>query len=326
MAKFIGRTADIGIAREGTRGTKNTTADFWLPKMSLTLDDGVEQVINESSVGVIEDAEDAVVVGKFAEGEIEGNIYDESFGLILLAAMGAVSTSGPAETTVYTHTFTVDQSAQHDSLTLLLDDGNQDYSYALAMLQSLNIDISLGQFAKFVAAFRSQAGATETLTPSYSAENHFLPQHGSVKIASAVSGLGAASAIDVRSIQLTINKNIEDDRKLGSLAQVDILNKQFSVEGTIELVFDSNTFKTQMLADTAQAMRIELTNSDVTIGSSLNPKLTIDLSKVKFGSFERNYSNNDIVTATVNFKAFYKTAESDMIEVVLVNEHSSYTA
>lgn len=324
MAKFQGRLSDVGIAKEGTRGTAESAADFWLPKMSLTLDDGIEQVVDESSVGVIEDATEAAVVGKFAEGEIEGNIYDDSIGLLLLAAFGTVSTGSAQETTVYPHTFTVNQSAQHQALTLFLDDPNQDYKFALGMLQSLELDISLGQFARFTAAFRSKVGETATLTPSYTSANHFLPQHGSVKIASNVAGLAAADAIDVRSVRLTINKNVEDDRKIGSVDQADILNKQFSVEGAVELVFNDNTFKTEMLADTAKAMRIRLTNTDVTIGTTLNPQLTIDLSKIKITSFEKNYSNNDITVATANFKALYKTSESDMIEAELINETSSY--
>lgn len=324
MSKFIGRTVDVGIAKEASRGTKEASADFWLPKQSLSVDDEVEQTVDESSIGVIEDATEATVTGKAATGELEANIFDSSFGLLLLSALGSVSTSGPSESSVYTHTFTVQQSAQHQSLTLMVDDGNQDYSYPLAMIDSLGIDISLGQFAKYNAAFRSKVGETATHTPSYTSENHFLPQHGSVKIASAVSGLSGASELDIRSVQLTINKNVEDDRKLGSVDQADILNKSFSVEGTIEIVFDDETFKTQMLADTAQAMRIRLSNTDVTIGSTLNPQITIDLSKVKFGQFERNFNNGDVVTATVNFKALYKASESDMIEVELVNETSSY--
>jgi len=324
MAKFIGRTADVGIAKEASRGTAEASADFWVPKVSLTLDDGIEQVIDESSVGVIEDATDAVVVGKYATGEIEGNIGSDSIGLILLSALGSVSTSGPADTSVYTHTFTVAQSAQHQSLTLFLDNGVQDYAFPLAMLDTFGLDISLGQFARFTAGFRSKAGETDTLTPSYTAESTFLPQHGTVKLAANVAGLGAASAIDVRSVQLNISKNLMDDYKLGSINQDDILNQQFAVEGTVELVFDAETFKDDMLADTAKAMRIALTNSDVTIGGSSNPSLTVDLSKIKVVSFETNYDNNGIVTATANFKALYNTTDNDMIEVALVNETTSY--
>lgn len=324
MTKFIGRLADIGIAKEGTRGTAEAAADFYLPKVSLSIDDGIEQAVDESSVGVIEDSTGASVVAKFAEGEIEGNIYDKSFGLILLAALGSVSTSGPSETTVYTHSFSVLQSAQHPSLTLFLDDPNQDYKYALAMLTSLELDVMLGQYARYKAQFRSKVGATATLSPSYSAENHFLPQHGSLKTASDLSGLGAASAINIRSVKLTVDKNAEDDRKLGSLDQADILNKQVAVTGTIELVFDDNTFKTDMLADTAKAMRIRLANSDVTIGDTLNPQLTIDLAKVKVSSFEKTYENDGIVIAAVEFKAFYSIGDTSMITGELVNEQASY--
>lgn len=324
MTKFIGRLADIGIAKEATRGTAESSVDFYLPKVSLSIDDGIDQAIDESSIGVIEDGVGAAVIAKFAEGEIEGNVYDKSFGLILLSALGSLSTSGPSQTTVYTHTFTVLQSAQHPSLTLFLDDPNQDYKYALAVLQSLDLDVMLGQYARYRAAFRSKVGATASLSPSYSSENHFLPQHGSVKIASSISGLSGASAIDVRSIKLSIAKNVEDDRKLGSLDASDILNKQFAVEGSLELVFSDNTFKTEMLADTAKAMRIRLSNTDVTIGSSLNPQLTIDLAKVKFSSFERNYENDGIVTAAVDFKAFYSLGDTSMISAELINEQASY--
>ncbi len=324
MTKFIGRLADIGIAKEASRGTAESAASFWLPKVSLSIDDGIEQAIDESSVGVIEDSPGAAVIAKFAEGEIEGNLYDKSFGLILLSALGGVSTGSAQETTVYPHTFSVLQSAQHPSLTLFLDDPNQDYKYALAMLQSLDLDVMLGQYARYKASFRSKVGATATLSPSYTEENHFLPQHGSLKVASDLSGLGAASTIDIRSVKLTISKNVEDDRKVGSVDQADILNKELSVEGSLELVFNDNTFKTQMLADTAQAMRIRLTNTDVTIGSTLNPQLTIDLAKVQFSSFERGYGNGDVVTATVDFKAFYSIADAEMLTAELINTQSSY--
>jgi hypothetical protein len=324
MTKFIGRLADIGIAKEAVRGTAETSAAFYLPKLSLSIDDGVEQVEDESSIGIIEDSTGSSVTGKFAEGEIEGHIHDKSFGLLLLAALGTVNTSGPAETSVYTHTFTMLQSAQHPSLTLFVDDPNQDYKYALGMLQSLNIDIAVGQFAKYTAGFRSKVGATATLSPSYSAENKFLPQHATLKIATDLSSLGAASVINVRSVKIEKAKNVEDERTIGSLDQVDILNKQASITGQIEITFDAATFKTEMLADTAKAMRLRLTNSDVTIGSTLHPQITIDFAKVKFSNFKRGYSNNEIATATVDFKAFYSIADTKMITVELINTQASY--
>jgi hypothetical protein len=324
MSKFIGRLADIGIAKESVRGTAETAATFYIPKTSLTVDDGIEQAVDESSIGVIEDSPDAKVVATFAQGEIEGHIRDKSFGLLLLSALGSVSTGAAQEDDVYPHTFTVLQSAQHPSLTFFLDDANQDYKYALGVIDRLDIDVSLGQYAKFNAAFRSKVGATATLSPSYSAENIFLPQHGTLQYASDVSGLGSPTSVNVKSVKLSIIKNVEDDRKLGSLDAADILNKQFAVEGSLELVFDAATFKTQMLADTPLAMRLILENTDVVIGDTLHPKLQVTLAKVKFSSFEKNYENDGIVTATVNFKAHYSQGDTSMISVVLTNLQTAY--
>lgn len=324
MAKFIGRLADIGIAKETTRGTAETSATFWLPKMSLSYDDAITQTIDESSVGVIEDATDAKVVGKYAEGEFEGKIGDKSIGLLFLATLGTVSVSGPDQTSVYTHTFTVQEDAQHDSLTVLQDDPNQDYSYPLTMVDSFDLDVMLEEFAKVTVGFRSKPGSTATHSPSYTVENNFLPQHGTLKYATTQAGLDAGTEVNIKSVKISIAKNVEDDMKIGSISAVDILNKQFSVEGEMELVFNAETFKTQMLADTALAIRIELTNTDVTIGSSMNPKLTVDLYKVKFSEFVRNYENDDIVTASVKFKAFYSISDSAMIRVRLVNTQTAY--
>jgi hypothetical protein len=323
MTKFIGRLADIGIAKETSRGTAESAATFWLPKTSLTYDDTIEQVVDESNMGVIEDSPNAAVIAKSGEGSIEGNIGAKSFGLLLLSALGGVSTSGPSDS-AYTHTFSVLESAQHPSLTLFLDDPNQDYKYALAMLDTLEIDVLIGAFAKFVASFRSKVGATATLTPSYSAEDNFLPQHGSLIYASALSGLGFGTAFNIRSLKLKIEKNIEDDRNIGSTDPTDILNKQFSITGSVEFVFTDNTFKSDMLADTAKAIRLQLSNSDVTIGSSTHPKLTFDLAKVKFSNFKRNYDNNSIVTATADFKGFYSLSDAKMVAAVVINTQSSY--
>lgn len=323
MSKFIGRKADFGIAKEAVRGTAESAATFYLPKSSISLDDEVEKFVDEASIGVVEDSVESVNVKKVAVGEFEGKIGDKSLGLLLLNILGSVSTSGPTDS-AYTHTFSVLQNAQKPSLTLFLDDDNQDYKYALGMIGELTISAVLKSYAMVRASFRAKKGATATLTPSYSAENHFLPKHGTFKLASTQSGLGAASATNIRSLNITMGNNLEDDDAIGSEDPVDILAKQFSVKGTVELVFDAESIKTLMLANTAQAMRLELNNSDTLIGSSSTPKLTIDLHNVKFLNFRRNYENNGVVIVTAEFMGHYKLADSKAVTVTLINAQASY--
>lgn len=323
MTKFIGQQADIGIAKEAVRGTAETSATFYLPKMSMTVDDIIEQAVDENSIGVIEDATDAKVIHKAAEGEVEGKIGDKSLGLILLSLLGTVSTSGPTDS-AYTHTFSVAQTATHQSLTIFQEDPNADYKYANGMIKNLEISAVLGEFCRFKFGFMAKVGATATLTPSYSAENAFLPQHATFKTATTQAGLDAASAISIRQCKVVFDNDLEEDNALGTIGPVDILNKRFSVEGELEIIFNDETFKTDLLADTAKALRLELNNSDVLIGSTSTPKLTIDLHSVKYSEFKRNYGNGDVVTASVKFKGFYKLADSKMITVKLINAQSSY--
>lgn len=323
MSKFIGATVDFGIAKETARGTAEATASYWLPKVSLSLDDMIENANDENSIGVIEDIQGINLVYKYAEGEVEAKVGDKSFGLILLATLGSLSTSGPTDS-AYLHTFTVLQSAQHPALSLFVDDANQDYKHALGMIKTLEINAETGSIINYKASFRAKIGATATLTPTYSAENLFLAQHIVVKTATTQAGLDAASAIVVRSVNLKIEKNIEDDKNLGSLEPTDILNKQFAVEGSLDLVFDATTMKTEMLASTVKALRIELNNADVLIGATSTPRVQFDLHAVKWGEFTRNFGNGDIVTVTVPFKAFYKLADAKLITATLRNAVVSY--
>ncbi|MCK5015454.1 MAG: hypothetical protein KAS32_00115 [Candidatus Peribacteraceae bacterium] len=332
MAKIIGAEANIGIAKEAVRGTVETTATFWMPKAELTVDDKADMAIDDSTIGVIEDARCQAVVNKFAEGDFAGSIKLDFMGLLLLSTLGSVSTSlDDPEATVNTHTFNVLQSIQHPSLTLFIADGENDFRHPLGMIASYGISAELDSFIKVNVAFRSKVGVLEGggLTPVYSTDDFcgFIPKDMEFKVATDVAGLDGASAIGIRTIDFTIEKNVEDDRVLGSVDPVDINNKQMSIEGSMEIVFDdtiAQAFKDDMLGDIAKAMRIKMVNSDVTIGATSNPTLQFDFNKVKFTEFTRNYGNGDIVTASVSFKALYKQSEAKMIEAVIINTVDSY--
>ncbi len=327
MSKFIGRLADIGFAKEAVRGTP-LDPTFWVPQLSLTFDEMVEQVLEESSVGVIEDSVDRNITEKIANGTLEGRIAAESFGLLLLNAIGDVSSAVAAgESVVFDHTFSVLQSAQHPSLTISVKEPNSSKRYALGMLNSLVINVALNQYAQFTSDIRAKIGVDASLTPVYVAADEkkiFLPQHGEFKVASTIAGLDAAQAINIKSFSISIEKNLEDDQVLGSLDPSDILNKQFAIEGTVELLYNDQTFIDDLLADTKQAMRLEIKNTDITIGSAENPTLTFDFAKVSFSEVTKPFTNNDLTVQTFSFKAHYDLTTTKMLDVILTNETTSY--
>lgn len=329
MSKGIGRILQFGVAKEAVRGTAETAATFWVPFSEASLDEKQDKITNEQSYGVIEDSVAQDIGKQWAEGSIKAPIGDKHIGLILLNILGSVSTGDnpDSDASVKDHTFTVGQSAQHQALTLFLDDplGGQDYKHALGMLSSLEIMYERGEYVQYQASVKAKKGATATLTPSTTTENRFTHKHVTFKLASSLAGLDAASATVLKTLSLSIESNLEDDDVLGSVEPADFLNKQFMISGTVEALWQNESdFKTAFMANTAKAMRLDLSNTDVTIGNAANPALRIDLAKVYFQELTRPVQINDLVMQTLGFKATYSLSDSKMITVKLTNTQASY--
>lgn len=329
MSKLISRLAQFGIAKETVRGTPEAAATYYIPWNDLSVEEKDVKVQEDQAYGVIEDAVGAQIVKQWAEASLKAPIGDKHFPLILLAALGTLNTTDDPDTdpTIKDHTVTLAQTAQHQALSLFLDDpiAGQDYKHGLGVVNSLEINYELGKILSYSLGLKAKKGAIATLTPSTTTENRFLPKHLTFKLATNLAGLPGAAAMNIRSLTLKIEKNIEDDDALGSIAPIDFLNKQFSIEGTIEAIFQNETdFKTIALAGTPKAMRIDLKNTDVTIGTAANPQVQIDLAKVIFKEITKPYKVNEIVKQTLSFKAYYSTADTKMITALCVNAVASY--
>jgi hypothetical protein len=324
--KGIGRLFSIGIAKEVTRGTAISSAAYWLPFSDASIEEKFTNVTQDEAYGIIENSVGQFRVKNWAEGTLKVPMTDQSLPLLLYSQFGTVANAAHAgETVVYDHTVTVGQSAQHQSLTLFIHDplSAVDYSHALGVIHKTELDASLGKFVELSLSVKALKGVSQSaFTPSIIAENRFLPQYMTFKIATAVSGLSAATAIQLKSIKLTIDESIEDDEVLGSVAPVDFLNKEFKIEGTLEAIFQNESdFKTIALVtpNVAQAMLIDLKNTDVTIGSSAHPEVAVTLDKVYFTEYSRPIKVKDLVYQTVKFVAAYSTTNSEMAKIVVTN-------
>lgn len=324
MTETLKRKFNIGIGKETVRGVKVSPA-YWLKPLSEDINDRIEVAVSERAVGVIEDSEDQAVSKKLAGGTIAGEVFDKSFGLILLAAIGQVTSVETTDSGVYEHIFSVLQSAKHPTLTLEVKRGdNEQKAYPNAVLESLKLTAAANDYLKFEAVVRAKAGVSANSAPAYITENYFLGKDIAIKLADNLADLDGASSIDVKNIELNINKNIEDDDKLGSIEPSDFLNKQLTIEGTMELNFADTIIRDYALNGEKKAMRIEIENNDVTIGASSHPKLVINLAKIKLSEALIGGDNNEIAKVTVAFKAFYSASDSKSIEAVLTNTEASY--
>ena len=321
MSKYIWRKINVWFGKESTRWTAVAPA-IRAPKASLDFEDKSEKVIDESSIGVIEDSFDWHVVKQYAEGNFECNVYANLIWFILLNVFWEVASS--SKSWAYEHKFTVDETNNHQSLTISLADDTQDRQFALAMINSLELNAEVWDFVKATSNFRSKKWASATLTPEYAEDYAMLAKHVQIFMADDLSGLDSATPIEATNFSLTINKNIEDVDILGSTEPADFCNTFFSVEGSLEMTWDNETYKQLYMDWAKKALRIQVVDTNNTIGTSANPTLTIDLSSVIMTEFAKTQDNNALVRQSINIKALYSMADASMITATLLNTKSSY--
>lgn len=335
LLKGIGKQIQIGIAKESSRGTAQTSASYWLAVDDWSIEERFANAINNQTYGVIEDSVSQTRVKNWAEGQLKFPLAGTSSAVLFLSLFGQdTPATHSGESVVYDHVITVKQSVQHQSLTFFVHDpiatasgATADYTHANGVVHKIDLDYSLGNFVMCTAGLKAQAGsaAAVVFTPTQTVEDMYVPQYLTFKVASTLSGLDAASAIKIKNAKISIDASSEDDDVLGQTSPRDFLNKEFKVEGTIEAIWQSEAdFKAAALANTAKAMRLDLVNADITLGSAAHPEYKLDLAKVFFTEFSRPVKIKDVIYQTVKFKAAYSVSDALMARLTVTNTVASY--
>jgi len=305
MSKFVGRLGNVGAAKEATSGTI-VTPTFWIPFNSISFDDKVTTARETEGLGRIEDSDSNYVVNKYGEGDLEFDLNDLNLGVFLTSLMGASpsTTGGPT----YAHAYSLTNTNTHKTMSLAYQDPDQTKIFPFTMIDSLEITVEPDGIAKAKASFKSRVSRDwSTLTPSYTTlGNKFLHQHLVFKTAANIAGLGAASAIPLKKLTLTISANSDFDNVMGTVEPEAILNHQFSVEGEITLNKTDDTYRQLMLAGTYKALQVKFDRAS-------NSSLDIQLPRVDFTEWEQDRSLDDIVGQTIQFKGNYDSANAASI-------------
>lgn len=321
MANTLGRLDQIGIAIEATRGTAAAPV-YWLPVMDKDFEDRAEVVLDESGTGVLAENSGASLMKQWADGSVRMNVYEDSIGVFCTLIAGVAPTTN-LSSGEYTHVWEQANTVTNKSATVAVKDANVDLAHVNAVLDSATFTLETGSFFTVDTQMMSKKSESDSNTPSRAAENVFSPQHAVIKLATAQSGLDAASAIGVRSANWTIAKNAEDKQNLGSVDISDVHNRTVSVTGTLEVYYTDQTYKDFVFNETERALRLSVVNTDVTLANSGNPHFIFDCYRVRFSEPERQRGNGDIIMETVNFTALIDYANSQKLyRIELLNSEA----
>ena len=328
MGDFTYRQTFVGLGKETTRGTL-ANATMWYKWLTRDYRDRNQKVENSSAVGTLDGRDGTAIVQEWSAGKIGGKVTDKGFGLLMVLTFGADPTSVAKiapNTSVFDHTWSLmANTVLGRSGTLYLKDSNKDIRFGLVICKTVEITIVADDYVKWEAELVGKKSAATTSTPALADENEFVPRHVTLKIAANTAGLSGATRIPVKSFKLKLDRKTEPyfDTN-GNNDPSDIFAQEYMIEGEFTMRYSDDTYRTLWQANTERAMSINVTNTDVTIGTSANPGFVFTMPSVFFEDWEEDGDRSKITEQTIKFKAYYSIAAGKTIDCVVTNLQTSY--
>lgn len=325
--EYIARRESVGLGIEATAGTA-VAPQVFVRHLTNSFQRQATKLENTSAMGRVEGINDSATSKVWSEGSLEGKVADVSVGYLLTNILGSAVTTDHADTdaTVKTHTFDVEQSNVPNYLTVAVTNPVESRRHALAVIDELEIKSEAGEWVTFEAGIKAKDGVTSADTAAYVAETEFTGKDTTVKLAANIAGLSGATALDISSITLTLERKSEPYFPLGSTAPSAMNTGAFRATGEFVVRYTTTDHETDWIDNTKQALSIEFKNTAVTIGDAANPSLTFTAPQVSLTTFEKSDDLDEVVTATVGFACELSTTDAYALRAALVNTQPSYVA
>lgn len=239
---------------------------------------------------------------------------------------GTWSMTATAVSGVNAHFFERLNSNNHPTFTLYDDDPVAWAKAPYCMINSFELSCEVADYVKFSAEFQGkQMQEASSLNPVYSDEQPFTASMAGVSFADNESWLNNATTVCMQNFRLTINKNLTDIQCFGSTDIDSLHNQQFDVDWDFEALYESTTLRDWVIDSSKKALRFYAENTNATaLTTWVYPSIYVDCMKVWLNEWTKSDDNNWIVKQTMWFTAQYDNASSATIEILLLNNNSTW--
>jgi len=321
MAEHIGRESAVGLAIEGTRGTAEASASKWLKKSTATLLPEVEKVIDDSSFGRLEDAEEARTVREWYQGTVDGVLHADAIGYPLAQMYGEV-TSTTVTGAVTEHEFELEQSITHPTLTLFMTDPVKSERYNGGVVSSLAINATTDDYLRYSMEVLARSATSHTDTLDYDTEYDFIGRDITVKMAATEGDLTTAVALPIKSLNINYTTGAISDWVFGSNTP-ELYNGAFAIEFDFTKNHTDTTFEALYKGDDARYFEITIKGDNVLTGGNA-PELRFLFNKVKVTDYSVDDASNELREESVTCKALYNVTDEAQSTVYLKNLTAEY--
>ncbi|MEA9986255.1 phage tail tube protein [Subtercola sp. RTI3] len=322
---FIGRKDSVGVGIEAVPGT-TVAPQAWQRHLALSLDPNTTVIQNTSAMGRVEEVNDSAVTEQWVDGTINGKVTSNTIGYFMLNMLGIVTpTLHSGETAVWDNLFTIDQGNVPPSLTFARSNPVIARRFGLGTQSDIEFSYKQNDWAQFTSTVMAKAGQTSSETVAFIAnEPEFTSKHVTVKLAANVAGLSAASALQLKSLKFKISRKADRFTPMGAIDPVSFDNEDYSVTGSFVLRYTDHTLEDLGMLNTTQALSIDLTNSDVTIGTAAHPQLTFTMPQVRLAPISLDDPLKQALSQTINFSCELNSTLGYLIQGKLVNTQNGY--
>lgn len=314
MSGFLGQ---FGVKAESTYGTAVTVDKFFeFTSESIAVEVGRVEGggIRAGTRAMRSDRRVPYIMG--ASGSVEFEVLSKGFAWWLERCLGTVATTGPAESTVYTHTGTVGSltGKMFTAQVGVPQVGGATITPKTAKggkVKSFELKCSAGEALMFSADmdFQSLEHSTSLATASYPTSTELLTFVGG---SLTVGG----TATPITSFSVKVDNGLAVDRRYlqsSALKKEPVESGLRQIDVELGLDFDGTTHQDRVLSATAsgaQAAVVLTCAGMTTIGSTLKPTVTVTLPVVMFDGDTPTVGGPDVVTQSLKGKALFDGTNS----------------
>lgn len=320
---FTWKKVWVWVAIEATRGEKQTTMQYRFPRTDNTFSDKANVESDSWVVDTIVDSINSEVTKQWSEWTIWGQVYPNWIWFFLKALLWNVESSWADW--IYEHKFSLLESNTHPTLTVWCSTPISWSSYPLAMIESMDFTAEVGWKFTVSINLKAKKWTDDTHVVTYTDESWFIANMLKVFIADNLEWLDNTDNICLQSITVSIKKEIKDIECLSSIDPIDYINSSFSIEWSMEMLFEDNTYKDYFLNGTPKALRLLAEDKKHPYEWIENyPTFMLDLAKIKITDWTPAFTIDDVTKQSISFKGHYDVKTKKAIEVYLKNTQPSY--